>query len=68
MKKILYYMYFLVNIKIIYSDILRVALPSLAAALCEPILSLVDTYCIGQMPSEIAASTGLAGMLINTVF
>ncbi len=52
--------------KSIYSDILRVGVPSLAAALCEPILSLVDTYCIGQMPSEIAASTGLAGMLINT--
>jgi len=47
-------------------DIGRVAMPSLAASICEPVLSLVDTYCVGHYGSAVVSRNGLAGMMVNT--
>ena len=46
-------------------DIARVALPSLAASLSEPLLSLVDTYYVGKYGSDEDSRNGLAGMMVN---
>jgi len=46
-------------------DVIAVAFPALAACLVEPLLTLVDTLCVGKYIGNTAAVTGLAGMAVN---
>ena len=51
--------------KQLYNSMLTIAIPSLAGCIAEPILTLVDTYCVGKfMPSSISTSS-LAAMSVN---
>lgn len=46
-------------------QILLVALPSLAACIVEPALTMVDMYFIGTQSNLIAATRGLAGLSVT---
>lgn len=49
----------------IFKDMYSVAIPALAACIVEPLLTIVDSFCIGKFMSTIDATHGLAGMSVN---
>ena len=46
-------------------DILKLAVPTLAVVLCEPILTLIDTWFVGSMLAAEPAKAGLAALSAN---
>lgn len=51
--------------KKLFKDMISVALPALAACIVEPLLTIVDSFCIGQYMSTLESTNGLAGMSVN---
>lgn len=49
----------------LYKDMYSVAIPAVAASIVEPLLTLVDTYCIGKFMNPLQSTVGLAGMSVN---
>ena len=49
----------------ILKDMYSVAIPALAACIVEPLLTIVDSFCIGKFMNTIDATHGLAGMSVN---
>lgn len=49
----------------IFKDMYSVAIPALAACIVEPLLTIVDSFCIGKFMNTIDATHGLAGMSVN---
>ena len=53
------------DFKSMVNDVTRIAIPSLAACISEPVLTLVDTFYIGQFLPPSIATMALAGMSVN---
>lgn len=53
------------DLKAIDTQIKKVALPALAAAIIEPALTLIDMYFVGNYMAKSSATVGLAAMSVN---
>ena len=50
------------------ADVASLAIPSLGAVLADPLISLVDTACVGQVSSLQLASLGPNTAIFNLIF
>lgn len=50
------------------ADVASLAIPSLGAVLADPLISLVDTACVGQVSSVQLASLGPNTAVFNLIF
>ena len=50
------------------ADVASLAVPSLGAVLADPLISLVDTACVGQVSSVQLASLGPNTAIFNLIF
>jgi len=51
------------EVKITNKEINRLALPAIISGIAEPLISLVDTFFVGQLGTEALAGVGYSGVL-----